>query len=196
MEDSNYNKIMQLLAFDDPSNFYLGIELLKSTRDPELIAKIISGQSYISYRPGFPLIPFFQENPEIWAAVLAKIPDFKAQDILKYMPHSILFLQNNTLAGFCDLVDMETAKIFKDFPSLIHETLKRDKSAYFYTTVGDSIIDGIGWTVFTESRDVGPAEAIHEEEWRATAHHPDFLLKFEYQESGGTIPKMWMEKIK
>ncbi len=195
MKNPDSSKLSQFLGSDNFNDFYLGIELLKSTRDPDLIAEIISSPSYISYRVGFPMIPFFQDNPEIWAEVKTKIPSFKADDIIKHLSHSILFLQNRTIEGFCEMVNQKTAELDKEFPLLSPEILKRDESAYFYTTLGNSVINGIGWTFFTESRDVGPAEVIHEEEWRATAHHPNYSLKFEYQESGGMIPKMWMEKI-
>jgi hypothetical protein len=196
MEDSNYNKIMQLLAFDDYTNFYLGIELLKSTRDPELIAKIISGKSYVSYRPGFPLVPFFQENPEIWEAVLANIPAFKAEDILKYMPHEVLFLPTERLSAFCELANQKAKEHFGNFPLLSEALLTEHEDFYCgYSKTGNNVIDGIGWSFFIESRDVGPAEVIHEEEWLATAYHPNYALKFEYQESGSMISKMWMEKI-
>ncbi len=192
---SDLHKLSQFLGSDNFNNFNLGIELLKSTRDPNLIAQIISSPSYISYRVGFPLIPFFQENPEIWAAVLAKIPKFKADEIIKHLSHRILFLQKCSFESFCGLVNQVVQEYHTDFPLLNEITLEQDFSPCYITHSGNSVVNGKGWTFFRVSREVGPAEVIHEEEWSATAHHPDFTLKFEYFESGGTIPKMWMEKI-
>jgi hypothetical protein len=192
--NSDLSKLSQFLGSNNHHDFYLGIELLKATRNADLIAEIISGASYISYRVGFPMVPFFQENPDIWEAVKSKIPKFKADDIVRFLPHRILFLKNSSISAFCDLVNKLTPEYFKDFP-LLSEAILTESENHFccLSRRGNTLKDNFGWTFFAESRDVGPAEVIHEEEWRATAQNGDSCLKFEYFESGGTIPKMWME---
>jgi hypothetical protein len=195
-KNTDYQKIMQLLGTRDNQNELLGIELLKSTMNSELLVLILSGKSFITYKICYPLVPFFQKHPEIWNLVGPNIPSHIKSGITKWMPHTLLELNPYSIYSFCKLANKKVKEYFPDFPKLNQQILTEDHDfGYGYARSGKSVIDGIGWSLDIESRDVGPAEVVHEEEWKAIAYHPDFLIKIELLDTGGYFPKIWLEKI-
>lgn len=195
-QDEQYNKILQFLRSRNSQDVVLGIQLLKSTLDADLITQFLSNKSYISSMIVLPLIPLFQENPKLWKTIQQKIPPHIAQQILMWLPFTILELDPATIDSFCALANKKVWEYFPNFPILDVQLLTKHES-YYYCSIksGREVVDGIGWSLYIESKDVGPAEVIHEEIWRAIAQHPDFSIKIERTESTGTLPNIWLVKI-
>lgn len=193
--NEEYNKIIQLLTNRDPKNVLLGLQLLKSTLDTDLLIQFLSDRSYIGGMVCYPLVPLFQQNSKIWETVKPKIPAYRKRAIENWMPYIILELDFPTLDSFCELANQKVAEYFPDFPKLSPEILTEYKG-YSVASVrsGKRIIDNVGWSLVINERDIGPAEAIHEEDWIAIAQHPDFSIKIQLEERHGPI-KVWLEKI-
>ena len=100
-----------------------------------------------------------------------------------------------TLESFCALANKTIVEYFPHFPKLSPNILTEYKS-YSVASVrsGEKIIGQIGWSLVIEERDIGPAEVIHEEDWIATAHHPDFSIKIQLEDRHGSV-KIWLKKI-
>ena len=194
--DENYQKIFQFLKSDHFDTFLLGIQLLKATMDEDLFIRFLSNTSYLGYRFEYFLLPFLQEHTAFWLRIQAEIPSFRKERINQTMHYKVLELKDNSVGGFCALATEAVLEYLPDFPILSPDILTDSQDYYYvYTQRGSSLVDGIGWSLFIESRDEGPAEVIHIEEWIATAHHPDFDIKIMHNESNGMFPKTWLEKV-
>ncbi|MCP4443586.1 MAG: hypothetical protein GY810_32180 [Aureispira sp.] len=191
----DYEKIMQFLGSRSSKDILLGIQLLKASMDAKLISQVFSGGSYICYMITFPFVTFFQQNPELWKEVKPQIPSYFRGEITKWLPKTVLGLQNPTIPSFCELANKEIKKYFTDFPKL-EPSILTEQHGYGYasTRKGNNIIDGIGWSFQIDEADIGPAETIHKEDWIAKAHHPDFIIKIQVN-LDDRFPKVWLEKI-
>jgi hypothetical protein len=191
-----YDKILNFLRQDDTKNISLGLELLKFTRNSEIISRFLSSPSYVSGLVSFPLVPFFQENPEVWESVQQNIPEYHKRQIQEWMPYTILQLKNPDSYTFCQLAQREVQKIFPDFPALSLDILnENDHDNYFFTQFGKKTQGNMTWSLSIESRYLGPAEVIQEDEWSAIASHPECKIQVKHIESRGMIPQTWLNKI-
>lgn len=193
-KSEEYDKIMQLLTSRDEQNVQLGLQLLKGTMDPQVLVEFLTTGSYLSYMICYPLVPFFQKQPELWKKVAAKTPGHIKSGITRFLPHKILHLDNHVIPAFCELANKEVQVFYPDFPELTPAILTEREGYYVGETLeGSEVVDGIGWSMKVDRRDIGPAEVIHEEEWHAAAHHPDLTIHI-YREEKSYFPKVWLVK--
>lgn len=193
--DEEFQKILQFLRSNNKNNVKLGIQLLKSTRNPLLLGKFLSDRSYISGMISFPLVTLFQEHPSLWEQVQQYIPAHRKNNIQKWLSYHILELEDRSIPAFCQLATKTVQAYLPDFP-ILSPSILTEHQGYYCASVrsGKQIENNIGWSLTIEARDIGPAEVIHEEEWIAVAHHPNGLFKVEYHESGSSFPRTWLAK--
>lgn len=191
----DYDNILQLLKSKNSDNVLLGVQLLKSTMDADLIVEFLSKESSITYLLCYPLAKCFQQQPELWEAVAPQIPSHIKSRITKWLPCTILELRKPTIATFCVLANQKIKTYYPDFPKLRPQILTEYED-YGYGSVeeGTAVIDGIGWMLKIEKEYKGPAETCEEEEWTATAKHPDFSIRIKLLVDA-IFPKIWLEKL-
>lgn len=92
-------------------------------------------------------------------------------------PRHVLALPQPTLESFCQLATERVRLHDATFPVLDPSALRETYRFYCgYHCELDARVDRSGWTMTFDSRDVGPAEVIHEEDWVATAQGGSFRL--------------------
>jgi hypothetical protein len=193
--EESYQKIYQLLNAKGADNLSLGVELIKASADVNLIIKFLSTPWHMSYKLCYLLTPYFQEFPEIWEKVSPALPPYKRDIVMKFLPHRILTIEGErTTEAFVKLCNQNVKEFFPNFPSLDLSIIKIEHNNHYVSTQhAKEVQNNIGWELYIESRDVGPAEVIHEEEWEIKAIHPDFNLIFRHFESNYAFPETWME---
>ncbi len=115
---NEYHKIMQLLKSSDTKTFKLGIQLLKSTLDPKLIAQVLIEKCRLNNRFAYHLVPIFQANKHLWEYTRNSIPDHIKNEILHWMPYVILELENPSVHSFCVLASKKVKEHFPGLPEL------------------------------------------------------------------------------
>ena len=191
-KSKEYHKIIQLLKNPDSKTFNLGIQLLHSTLNSKLIAQVLLDKSYISYKVAYHLVPIFQTNEKLWAATQNIIPAHIKNQILPWMPHEILNLEEITISSFCNLANRKAKDHFCDFPELNPNILTEENrvDVRYYCRWGKKLIGKEGWTLRVEEEYVGPAETVCIKKWEAKAHHSEYSIKIKREDT-----KIWLEKI-
>lgn len=116
------------------------------------------------------VLPLIQQRPEVVSALRAGLPEYRQKELTVWLGRRLL-ASPRTLEAFCALATARARVIDPAFPSLDLAGLVETYRFYCgYRTALDTRANGRGWTLDCESRDVGPAECIHEEDWVATAH--------------------------
>ncbi|MCP4443587.1 MAG: hypothetical protein GY810_32185 [Aureispira sp.] len=191
----DYEKIAQFLKSKNSSDVLLGIQLLKSSMDADLLIAFLSKESYLSYILCYPLVTYFQDNSALWNAVSLKIPKHIKNGITKWLSCTILELKRPTVATFCVLANQKIKAYYSNFPKLSPQILTEDEDyGYGFIESGSAIVDGIGWTLEIEEEYQGPAETCLEETWRATAYHPDCSIRITLRKDD-LFPKIWLKKL-
>jgi hypothetical protein len=196
--EENYKKITKFLDENNPVNFSIGIQLLKSSKDVDLLVKFLTTPCHISYKLYYILTPFFQEFPDIWLTVSSKLPDFRRKGVESFLPHRILNVDLiSSLESFFDQCNEIVKEYNQDFPLLTTNLLSEENEVgyYCYVKKGQEIKNGIGWSVYIESRYEGPAEVIYVEEWQVNAIFHKFELIFYFNQTNQKFPEAWMKKV-
>ncbi len=193
--DQYKKDIMELFRGWDEENIKKGINILTEKNNIDTLIFFLSHPSYVYGMINYDLIPFFQTNPEIWQEVSPKIPQYRMLEIKRWLSRTILKLKNPTHKSFCSLANKKVQNQFNDFPLLTLDFTEESRYACACTISGKKIINGVGWELFLESRDVGPAEISHEEEWIATAYHPTKIIKISRLAVDGYTDRVWTEEL-
>ncbi|MBK9037229.1 MAG: hypothetical protein IPL61_39305 [Myxococcales bacterium] len=173
------------------------IDRLRGLLDEDLegfVARVVASPWFRDVLRG--VLPQLQARPDAVAALRARLPDYRQRELTTWLRRTLLPLPTpRGVADFCALATARARRLDPAFPLL-------DPTALVVTYRGycavreelDRRIDGRGWTAAIEDRDVGPAEVIHEVEWRATAHAPTWSLTVELAEVS-SMPWAWEELV-
>ena len=186
---------MKLFKSSDNTLILRGIDLCIAEKNPDTLIYFLSDPSYVSGMIFYHFIPLFQKDKELWEKIRGEIPENMTCQIERWLDRTILALEKPSVETFCDLANLTIQKYFKTFPVLKSDILTEEES-YSFASIrsGKSITDGIGWALYIESRSIGPAEVIDEEEWTATAHHPQKTIEISRLASEGSFDRVWMEE--
>jgi hypothetical protein len=118
------------------------------------------------------VLALVQQRPDVVSALRAGLSNQRQEELTLWLGRRLLPLPSpHTLEDFCALATARAQVLDPSFPALDPAGLVETTRFYCgYRTALDTRANGRGWTLDCESRDVGPAECIHEEDWVATAH--------------------------
>ncbi|MDC0230436.1 hypothetical protein OAK19_00585 [Aureispira] len=189
-KSKEYHKIIEFLKHSDTKIFNLGIQLLQSTLNSKLIAQILNDKSYISYKIAYHLVPLFQTNEKVWGNTQNIIPVHIKNEILHWMPHELLDLEEITVRSFCELANNKAQVHFPNFPELSPDILTEEEriDVRYYGRWGAKYVGKEGWSLRIEEEYQGPAETVCIKKWEAKAHHPEYSIKIKRENT-----KIWLE---
>jgi hypothetical protein len=194
LKTKKIKNIMNLLTSRNHKSIYAGINSLVSEKNPDLLIYFLSHKSFVSGLIYFHLVPLFQDNPSLWEIVREKIPSHRRGQITRWLPCTILTLPRSTIKAFCTCANVHMRSLVQDFPKLSKKIFTKTKLYYCaQVSSGESISEGIGWSFSIVSEYIGPGDAIHREEWKAVAHHPERRVIFVREQSDSMLERVWME---
>ncbi len=101
-----------------------------------------------------------------------------------------------SIPAFLELATSLAQQRWPGFAPITPADLEVTSQGYsHYRREADLRRDGLGWVAILESRKVGPAEVIDEEEWRVTAWGPDGRLVVAVDRSGHRVDRTWSEVL-
>lgn len=139
------------------------------------------------------LLPRLQATPALAAALHAALPAWRAAELRTWLGRTVLTPDAPSAEAFLALASARARLRDPAFPvadptRLVHEPV--GFCCYAYRSVQRDAA-GRGWSLHLEERDVGPAEVIHESEWRATAHGLGGTLEIYRYASGGLLNRLY-----
>ncbi|MCB1317403.1 MAG: hypothetical protein KDK27_15675, partial [Leptospiraceae bacterium] len=124
-----------------------------------------------------------------------RLSNHSRSKVSRWLDTTILEFEEQNLEGFIQLANHCAREAFGNFPLLTLDAIDSISGNHCARIpTGESIADGMGWKIKIESRDEGPAEVVHVEEWTAIAVHPAGNLRIVHEASSGALPRTWMEK--
>jgi hypothetical protein len=144
----------------------------------------------------YDVLPQLQAEPELAALLLSAVSEWQASSLRTWLARRLLAPDPTTVAAFCALASERARRHDPGFPAA-------DASRLVITShwfagerwTSDQRQDGIGWVLHIEDRDIGPAEAIHEDEWTAVAHGAGWALRVHRLAAGSLATKCYEEDL-
>lgn len=139
------------------------------------------------------LLPQLQATPALTEALLAALPAWSAATLRTWLGRTPLTPDTPSAEAFLALASARARRRDPTFPIADPTRLVHEPGGYCcYAYRGDQRdAAGRGWSLYLEERDVGPAEVIHESEWRATAHGLGGTLELYRFASGGLLTRLY-----
>jgi hypothetical protein len=135
------------------------------------------------------LLPLVQAHAEVIAALRAVLPSHRKEQLERWLARTLLTLPTpHSVEHFCQLATARARRLAPAFPALEPAGLV-ETSRFFCGSrrEADARVDGVGWTLCLESVEVGPGEAIHTEEWVATAFGPALRVTRTQTDDSSTV---------
>jgi hypothetical protein len=142
------------------------------------------------------LLPRLRATPALTQALLAALPAWSVATLRAWLGRTPLAPDATSAEAFLALASARARLRDPTFPIADPTRLTHEPGGYCCYAYRSDQRDagGRGWSLYLEERDVGPAEAIHESEWRASAHGlPDGTLRLHRLASGGMLTRMYEE---
>lgn len=141
------------------------------------------------------LLPRLQATPALTQALLAALPAWNAAALRTWLGRTVLTPDAPSADAFLALASERARRRAPTFPIADPTRLTHAPGGYCCWAYRSDQRDaaGRGWSLYLEERDVGPAEAIHESEWRATAHGLGGALEIYRFASGGMLTRLYEE---
>lgn len=162
-------------------------------RWPELCEAL--AQHAVTDEALFQVLPTVQAEPELAAQLWAVMPQWRAPSLRAWLARRLL-PDPGALAAFWALADERARRRDPSFPAV--DAVRLVPVARWFAgerLASDQRVEGIGWVLQVEDRDVGPAECIHESEWTAEAHGAGWGLRIHRIASGGLSCKCYEEDL-
>jgi hypothetical protein len=133
-------------------------------------------------------------EPALAALLRSKAPSWFLSTVDLWLGRRKLAFAGTTIDELCALATARARLRDADFPEVSAKDLVWQRSGYCATGAFLERDGGErGWTVDVEERDVGPAEVIHESEWRIRLRGRGWKLLIAYDATGSLLPKTWEE---
>lgn len=116
------------------------------------------------------LLGLLQSRPDLFDALRAKLPAYRRDLPDVWGPRTLWSEARINHEAFVQKANDVARTLDPSFPTL---ELKLDSLWTGYCATGrghDARVEGRGWKLDVDERDVGPAEVFHEEDWLAVAH--------------------------
>lgn len=141
------------------------------------------------------LLPRLQATPALTEALLAALPGWSADALRAWLGRTVLSPDAPSAEAFLALASARARLRDPTFPLADPTRLAHTPVGFCCYAYRSDQRDaaGRGWSLDLEERDVGPAEVIHESEWRATAHGLDGALAVHRFASGGLLTRLYEE---
>lgn len=142
------------------------------------------------------VLPTLQGEPELAQRLCDCMPVYRLPSLRAWLARRWLTPAPATVAEFCALASTRVRRRDPGFPAADPTRLTSITRWFEGERRGsDQRIDAIGWVLTVEDRNVGPAEAIHEDEWTAEAHGAGWGLRIYYFATRGLITKCYEEDM-
>jgi hypothetical protein len=134
-----------------------------------------------------------QADAKLAATTRAQLPSYRVETFDTWMRRRLLPLTTLDMPRFCELASAVARARDPAFPGLSAEGLTYVETWYCAGRKHhDARVDGRGWVFDVVDEDVGPAEAIHQEQWRADAHGDGWVVSVCLESSSSTV-HVWVE---
>lgn len=191
-------RLEELKSLLRPSNLANYREVAAKLSHPDQLAlmKVFFNESSgITREIWYEMIPFFQQNPEIWAQLRKEVPFHIHSAVEEWLPRKILNFQGSK-EDFCRFATENVREFYPDFPDLTLKIISEERTGYYYgCDLGEKIEDGIGWKLKMEGMLFGPAETRSRETWEAIAIHPEGNLKVALFAESSPKHYVWLEEL-
>ncbi len=142
------------------------------------------------------LLDAIKARPALRAGLLAYAAEHAPlllRSLQQWLVRTVFYCNQKSVAEFCALAT-ERARLIDPTAAEFLETNLSYQSWYCAQTGAYEWSDGErGGSLWVESRDVGPAEVIHEDEYRAECWGSGWALRVHYLRSGGLPTVCWAE---
>ena len=179
---TSYLRHDQLLALvDQGDSSALGAELARHYTGDEAI---------------YLLLEAIKARPELQAGLQAYATEHAPlllRSLQQCLGRTVFYCTQKSVAEFCALATERARLVDRSSAEFLEANLSY-QSWYCAQTGSYEWSDGErGGSLWVESRDVGPAEVIHEDEYRAACWGSGWALRVHYLRSGGSPTVCWAE---
>lgn len=182
------DEIIDMLKSENREIVKEGIKLMLADKDLERIIRKIS-MSYIFGYILSELVPFVHNNKSLIDVIDAALPSYQRKRFRDFLNSKIVPCEEMSYDKYFAFLRERSADYCDNPPSTGPEVLKRTTSTINASLESaDTRQNGRGWVLTFESRDIGPAEVVHEEEWKALLYTKSMIIEFCYFYSSGYFP--------